>query len=62
MSPAKIAEEFGTWLPFTQAAPLAYSIAAPESAANNEAGTISRSTQLTILQKAELPIPRSVNN
>jgi hypothetical protein len=37
-------------------------MAAPESAANDEAGNPSSSTQLTILLKADMPIPRSVIN
>ncbi|MGA7377140.1 MAG: hypothetical protein WBW36_12380, partial [Candidatus Sulfotelmatobacter sp.] len=37
-------------------------MAAPESAAKIEAGNPNTSTQLTILRKADMPIPRSVIN
>src|ERR1700683_2496199 len=59
-SPEKIADDLGMLSPLSRAVPWLYSMAPGWSAPNSAAGTISRSTQLNTLRKADMPIPRSV--
>src|SRR5580692_5491022 len=55
-SPGKTAEDFGTLLPFSQAVPLVYSMAAPESAANKDAGTSTIKKQATTVRRIRMVV------
>jgi hypothetical protein len=57
-SPGKIADERGTVLPLIHAGPLAYSMAAPESAAISDNGKTAIIIQQSELRNIDTGIPR----